>query len=196
MVRALILMAEGSENSLQRASNSLDKMIELAEKRASLSTLLDRRQCPSTGRGLASNGRDGAYASGSGAGGSWPSLNGLAGAFIERGCEMEGMLRALGKQPEYADLVRTLLNTFPADSERHTISVALEALPEPLTGRELEVLCLLAARLSNKEIAQRLVVSTHTVRNQTSNIFGKLQVNSRLQAVAVGRELGLIPTEP
>ena len=194
MVRALILMAEGSENSLQRASNSLDKMIELAENEHRWTLWIDANvlqavvwhRMGETALMRAVLGRAVQKA----------VPNGLAGAFIERGCEMEGMLRALGKQPEYADLVRTLLNTFPADSERHTISVALEALPEPLTGRELEVLCLLAARLSNKEIAQRLVVSTHTVRNHTSNIFGKLQVNSRLQAVAVGRELGLIPTEP
>ncbi len=66
-------------------------------------------------------------------------------------------------------------------------SKASHDLPVPLTDRETEVLRLLAERLSNKEIAHRLVVSTHTVRNHTANIFGKLQVENRVQAVVAGR---------
>lgn len=53
---------------------------------------------------------------------------------------------------------------------------------EPLTQREQEVLALVARGLTNKEIADHLVLSEYTVQNHLSNIFGKLGVSSRLQA--------------
>lgn len=70
---------------------------------------------------------------------------------------------------------------------------ATPALAEPLSARELEVLALLAAGLSNKDVAARLVVSPHTAKKHTLNLFGKLGVNSRTQALARARELKLLP---
>jgi LuxR family transcriptional regulator, maltose regulon positive regulatory protein len=66
------------------------------------------------------------------------------------------------------------------------------SLIEPLTSREIEVLGLIATGASNAVIAQRLIVSLGTVKKHTANIFGKLQVQSRTQAVARARELGLL----
>ncbi|MGB7540285.1 MAG: LuxR C-terminal-related transcriptional regulator [Anaerolineales bacterium] len=66
------------------------------------------------------------------------------------------------------------------------------SLPEPLSGREIEILRLLAKGLSNAQIAQRLVIALATVKRHIQNIYGKLGVNSRTQAVAEGREKGLI----
>lgn len=63
---------------------------------------------------------------------------------------------------------------------------------EPLTSRELEVLRLVADGASNGEIARRLIVSIGTVKKHTANIFGKLEVQSRTQAVARARALGLL----
>jgi LuxR family maltose regulon positive regulatory protein len=63
---------------------------------------------------------------------------------------------------------------------------------DPLTGRELEVLGLLAEGLSNKEIASRLVVAPSTVKQHLKHIYNKLDVHSRTQAVARGRDLGLL----
>ena len=68
-----------------------------------------------------------------------------------------------------------------------------EALIEPLSERELEVLCLIAEGLSNREIAQRLYISLSTVKGHTSNVFGKLGVKNRTQAIARARSLGLLP---
>ena len=72
------------------------------------------------------------------------------------------------------------------------IGPKLAILVEPLSQRETEVLELLALGLSNREIADRLILSPHTIRSHTYNLYGKLGVHSRTQAVARARELGLL----
>jgi DNA-binding CsgD family transcriptional regulator len=61
-----------------------------------------------------------------------------------------------------------------------------------LSGRELEVLALIAAGQSNKEIARRLDVSPNTVKTHIANLFGKLGVQRRTEAIMRARELGVI----
>jgi NarL family two-component system response regulator LiaR len=62
-----------------------------------------------------------------------------------------------------------------------------------LTPRELEILELIAAGLSNREIAERLHVSENTVKTHSSRVFDKLGARRRTQAVQLGKELRLIP---
>jgi DNA-binding CsgD family transcriptional regulator len=62
-----------------------------------------------------------------------------------------------------------------------------------ITARELEILGLIAAGLSNKEIGERLFVSENTVKTHSSRLFQKLDVSRRTQAVHKGKDLGLIP---
>ncbi len=71
-------------------------------------------------------------------------------------------------------------------------SVKDDALLVPLNERELEVLRLIADGLSNHEIAERLVIALSTVKWHINNLFGKLGVHSRTQAVAQAKELGLL----
>ena len=64
--------------------------------------------------------------------------------------------------------------------------------PAGLTEREVEVLRLIAAGLSNREIADQLVLALSTVKSYVNTIYGKLQVESRTQAVARARALHLL----
>lgn len=66
------------------------------------------------------------------------------------------------------------------------------ALVEPLSARELEVLRLVDQGFSNAEIAARLVLAPSTVKTHINNIYGKLEVQTRVQAVRRARELGLL----
>jgi DNA-binding NarL/FixJ family response regulator len=63
---------------------------------------------------------------------------------------------------------------------------------EPLSGRELEILTLVAGGLSNKEIAHQLHIGEATVKSHLLHAFGKLGVNDRTQAVSVAHQRGLI----
>ncbi len=65
------------------------------------------------------------------------------------------------------------------------------SLPFDLTPRELEILLEIVAGLSNKEIEEKLVISHNTVRSHIKNLYSKLAVNSRTQAIKKVRELGL-----
>jgi LuxR family maltose regulon positive regulatory protein len=71
----------------------------------------------------------------------------------------------------------------------------LTGLVEPLSEREVEILQLIATGASNAEIASRLVLSINTVKKHTTNIYGKLGVNTRLQAVELARRLGYYPQQ-
>ena len=89
------------------------------------------------------------------------------------------------------DYVRNLLDAFRQEAEA-TPPAPAGALVDPLTERELEVLRLLAEGLSNKEMAGRLVVAPSTIKQHLKNIYGKLDVHSRTQAVVRGQELALL----
>jgi LuxR family maltose regulon positive regulatory protein len=93
--------------------------------------------------------------------------------------------------PDYVD---KLLVAFEAEEHKNAISPPSQPLVEPLSPRELEILGLIAQGLSNREISERLFLSLHTVKAHTRNIYGKLGIHSRTQAVARARALGLLPS--
>jgi LuxR family maltose regulon positive regulatory protein len=95
---------------------------------------------------------------------------------------------------------RRILAAFPEPRKKiatgdagSRIRAANAGLIEPLTRRELEVLALLSERLSNSEIAARLCLSPVTVKRHLVNIYGKLGVNRRRDAVIKAEALNIIP---
>ncbi len=111
--------------------------------------------------------------------------------YILKGADQEEMLRAIRAVAEGEALfgpaiAKRLINYFASPQPR----VSDEAFPE-LTDREREVLDLIAQGLNNSEIAERLVISPKTVRNHVSNIFSKLQVADRAQAIVRARRAGM-----
>ena len=128
--------------------------------------------------------------------------------FLDEGPALAGLLRRAAVQgitpargttpgrsisPAY---VASLLAAFDA-SESHVGSTvpqyrSAQPLVEPLSEREMEVLRLLSAGLSNPEIAEQLYIAVSTVRSHCKSIYGKLDVHKRWDAVHRAQELGLL----
>ncbi|MCB0082316.1 MAG: response regulator transcription factor [Caldilineaceae bacterium] len=100
-----------------------------------------------------------------------------------------------GIADDYFQKVLSALNDVqpePGQRTAHSDSFAKQPLLEPLSEREVEVLQLIATGHKNQEIADALIVSLNTVRYHTKNLYGKLGVNKRTQAVAKAQALGLL----
>jgi LuxR family transcriptional regulator, maltose regulon positive regulatory protein len=113
--------------------------------------------------------------------------------FVDEGLPMKYLLQEMVSRGMAVDYARRLLAAFSPVEVKPVNQSALAALVEPLSTRELEVLQYLAAGLTNQEIANRLYLSLNTVKVHTRNIYGKLGVNHRTQAVARAQELGVLP---
>jgi LuxR family maltose regulon positive regulatory protein len=118
--------------------------------------------------------------------------------FVDEGFPMAQLLSeavARGIMPDYVD---RLLAVFGAEEQKSKAKSYLPPAPpaqppiEPLSQRELTVLQLMAQGLSNREISERLFLALSTVKGHNRNIFDKLQVQRRTEAVARARELGLL----
>jgi len=104
--------------------------------------------------------------------------------FVDEGTPILALLRQYVARFGAASYPATLLTAFTPDAE---------VSPDALSERELEILRLIAAGMSNGEIADALVLSVGTVKWHANKIFGKLNVKSRVQAIAKARESKLIP---
>jgi LuxR family maltose regulon positive regulatory protein len=109
--------------------------------------------------------------------------------FVDEGSPMTALLEAAAKHRIVPDYVGRLLTACGPGGDR---APRKQALIEPLSERELEVLRLLGSELGGPDIARELVVSLHTVRTHTKNIYAKLAVNSRRAAVRRAEELDLL----
>ncbi|MBM7059392.1 AAA family ATPase [Pseudomonas sp. UL073] len=116
---------------------------------------------------------------------------GIRSLFIEEGDAIQQMLQQLEsaeRQPTVQSFIRGLLAIWPGQAARKS----LEALDEGLTEREREVVCLAAKGMSNEEIGQQLALALGTVKWHLHNIYEKLKVRNRTQAIRRARELSLL----
>jgi len=104
--------------------------------------------------------------------------------FVDEGEPLAELLRqaaARGVAPAYVSQLLSAFSPIPSAT-----------LAEPLSEREIQVLRLVAAGHSTRQIAERLVISVHTARTHIKTIYRKLDAHSRVQAVHQARELGLL----
>ncbi|HLV97542.1 MAG TPA: LuxR C-terminal-related transcriptional regulator [Ktedonobacterales bacterium] len=116
--------------------------------------------------------------------------------FVDEGDPMAHLLTAVAAQGMLPDYTSKLLAVFESKQQQSEASAlqppSAHPLIELLSPREREVLQLIAQGLSNQEISERLVLALDTVKGHNRNIFDKLQVQRRTEAVARARELGLL----
>ena len=105
-----------------------------------------------------------------------------------------GLLNSLDLDHEGLEYAGAILSALDVSNGEASASQADGVLAETLSQRELEILNLFAGNLSNKEIAEELYISTGTVKRHAHNIFGKLAVSGRRDAVAKARGLGILRT--
>lgn len=126
--------------------------------------------------------------------------------FLDSGPQMTALLKQFSNQgrfKDYIDLIRSAHDRIQAPAPEHVpptqtphrpkhAADGFQPLAEPLTNRELDIVNLLADRLSNKEIAERLFISPGTVKRHTNNIYRKLATHNRQEAVARAKTIGLL----
>ncbi len=124
---------------------------------------------------------------------------GLIRPFVDLGIPMHDLLLSLPPSTTHTAFVSEILANYPTDavlaSTPTTISAAtIQTVPlaEPLTNRELQIVGLMRDPLSTKEIAYKLNISYATAKRHSINIYGKLGVNSRWDAVAKAEALGIL----
>jgi LuxR family maltose regulon positive regulatory protein len=125
--------------------------------------------------------------------------------FVDLGAQMPWMLHQLVNRGVAIDYVKRILAAFPESDltkfpmEDDPVDIVREAsktiLVEPLTRRESEILLQLSGRQTNNEIADNLTISILTVKKHTGNIYQKLGVNGRREAVDKARAIGILPTK-
>jgi LuxR family maltose regulon positive regulatory protein len=118
--------------------------------------------------------------------------------FVDEGAPMAQLLSEAAARRIMPDYTAKLLAAFDAEGRTHPddsprlAAAASQPLVEPLSDRELEVLRLIAQGLSNREISERLFLAVITIKGHNRNIFRKLQVRRRTEAIARARELSLL----
>ena len=115
--------------------------------------------------------------------------------FVDEGVPMAQLLSEAAAYGMMSDYVSKLLAAFEAEKQKSEDKPDLPSanlLIDPLSQRELKILQLIAQGLSNREIGKRLFLALDTIKGHNRKIFDKLQVQSRTEAIARARELGLL----
>jgi LuxR family maltose regulon positive regulatory protein len=115
-------------------------------------------------------------------------------SFVGMGSDMAHILRRAVPLPAVGHYAAKLLSVLESETEARSRPPhpAINALVEPLSDREMDVLQLLNTGMTSTQIAEQLYISVHTVRTHIKNIYGKLDVHSRRDAIDRAVDLGLV----
>lgn len=183
-----VLIVQGDSASIERALAQLDRLLEIAKDEGRQGVTIESLAL----RALA-HWKQGEHTD---------ALRGLERAlrlaepegyvrlFVDLGFQMGRLLQEAQFRDVMPHYVEPLLSAFTPNVV--SLGATEATLPEPLTEREHEVLQLVAAGLTNPEIAEKLVISPQTVKKHAANIYGKLNVSNRTEAAARARELDLL----
>jgi len=196
VTRARVLVAAGGDSDSARTVSLLAELEGACEARHDIPRLVEvlalqalaLKQAGETAKSIASLQRAVNLA----------EPGGLIRTFVDLGREPAHLLASLVHPSASGDYASQILAAFATTSQglpgpagaRESLT---DDMIEPLTNRELDVLELLAGRLSNKEAATKLHISWQTVTKHTVNVYQKLGVSGRREAVARARALGILP---
>jgi LuxR family maltose regulon positive regulatory protein len=194
LARALVAQYQGerAERAVQQAARLLERLLQAAEAggrtgRVIEILVLQALAHQALGNGPAALGFLGRAVT-------MAAPEGYVRVFADAGPSLASLLRAATKQGTRQDYARRLLAAVsgPERSSAAGRSPADQALIEPLSERELDVLRLLGSELDGPAIARELMVSLNTLRTHTKRIYAKLAVTNRRAAVRRGAELNLL----
>jgi LuxR family maltose regulon positive regulatory protein len=202
VTRARILVARGAEADLRLARQILDVLDEIAERTHNTRYQIEILALRSLAMDAQGETVEAETALKQAVDLARPG--GFIRVFADHGEPMQAMLHRLAEQGHSVVTIGCILAAFPGEDKHSVASVSPtqprrqpsprnSALAESLTPRELEVLNLLQGPSSIKEIAQKLNISYATAKRHTINIYGKLSVNQRWNAVARAEELNILP---
>jgi LuxR family transcriptional regulator, maltose regulon positive regulatory protein len=204
VTRVRVLVARGGESDLHQAMQILDVLEEIAERTHNVRYKIELLALRALALDAVASRAAGATSQADAVLNQVVDLarpGDFIRVFVDLGKPMQAMLRRLASQGQSAEWINRILAAFPVDEKKGIGGDSLARQPKsgiptlavPLTPRELEVLAWLREPLSIKEIALRLNTSYATARRHTINIYGKLGVNRRLNAVARAEELNILP---
>jgi len=200
--RVRVLLTRGKEADLQSAMRILDTLNEILDRTYNTRFKIEILALRSVA--LNAQGKDSKANAALKKAVDLAQPGGFIRVFADLGKPMQKMLHRFARQDPSAEWIIRILAAFPEDnkslvkgespaSPKPYQASGASVLAEPLTPRELEVLSLLRGPLSIKEIALELNLSYTTVKSHTNNIYGKLGVNRRWNAVARAEELNILP---
>jgi LuxR family transcriptional regulator, maltose regulon positive regulatory protein len=202
LTKARVLLARDAPGDIQLAQSILETLGEITGRIHNIRSLIEILAMRAVA--LHTQGKTGASLSALEKAIQLAHAGGSRRAFVDLGPRMLAMLKELARQGKDIPDIRHILAAFPPEDSTGASSTALlrrvpnavqpPVLIEPLTARELDILVLLSQRLSNKEIGQKLNITSVTVKRHILNIFQKLGVNRRADAVARATVLGIIAT--
>jgi LuxR family maltose regulon positive regulatory protein len=178
----ILLIQNQSEEALRLLNLILPSMEQLGHRQKIIETHI------LIAIGLQAQGKTGTAVSSLKKAFSLAEMGGFIRIFLDEGPALAELIQETAARGVKSKFVATLIDAVTGDQEKSTLA---DSMIEPLSEREIEVLRLLATDLTGPEIAEHLYISVSTFRTHVKNIYTKLDVHSRFEAITRGKDLQL-----